>query len=221
MAPSFFVPVSAEALSLRDCIDVCVAAGGTPACASALAIESNVPCNWTMPTGTLECAVWLGHHRQEFGSGAFDSCLASPSAEPAAPVAPPGSHTVGAGYGIPGDCCVLFEGELFEVPCDYHSNFESAAKGLRCLCETPGSVASTTDATAWLDAWTEADLERRRGYLLPAILAVAFLALLPWLISCSVACIRGRCRAARATTTSDTDLHPGLLPCRARHYHQQ
>ena len=217
MQPHFFVPDSAEVLSLRDCIGVCGAAGGTPACASALAIESNVQCNGT-ETGT--CDVWLGHHRREFGSGAFDSCLASLTAEPAASVALAGSYT-GSNYGIIGDCCVLSAGELFEVPCDYHSNFEGAADGLRCLCETPGSVASTADAVAWLDAWTKADLERRRGYLLPAILAVAFLALLPWLISCSVACIRGRCRAARATTTSDTDLHPGLLPCRARHYHQQ
>ena len=207
MAPFFFVPDSVEALSLRDCIGQCGAAGGTPACASALAIASNVPCNWTMSTGTLECAgVWLGHHRHDFSSGAFDSCLASPSAEPAAPVAPSGSHNVGSsGYGIPGDCCLLSAGELFEVPCDYHSSFEGAAKGLRCLCETPGSVASTADAIAWLDAWTAADLERRRGYLLPAILAVAFLALLPWLVSCSVACIRGRCRAARANTTSNEE----------------
>ena len=95
MAPSFFVPVSAEALSLRDCIDVCGAAGGTPACASALAIESNVRCNGTA-AGT--CDVWLGHHRHEFGSGAFDSCLASLTAEPAASVAPAGSYT-GSSYG--------------------------------------------------------------------------------------------------------------------------
>ena len=217
MAPHFFVPDSAEVRSLRDCIGQCGAAGGTPACGSALAIASNVQCNGTETAGT--CDVWLGHHRHEFGSGPFDSCLASSMAEPAAPVAPSYS---GSSYGnAVGDCCVLSAGELFEVPCDYHSNFDNAAKGLRCLCETPGSVASTVDAIAWLDAWTEADLERRRGYLLPAILAVAFLALLPWLISCSVACIRGRCRTARATTTSDTDLHPGLLPCRARHYHQQ
>ena len=91
------------------------------------------------------------------------------------------------------------------MPCDYHSDFDNAAEGLRCLCETPGSVASTTDAVAWLDAWTEADLERRRGYLVPAILTCAVLALLPWLISCSVTCIRSRCCAARATTTSDTE----------------
>ena len=70
--------------------------------------------------------------------------------------------------------------------------------GLRCLCETPGS-ASTADAVAWLDAWTEADLERRRGYLLPAVLACAVLALLPWLVSCIVTCIRGRCRATTAS----------------------
>ena len=194
MAPHFFVPDSAEARSLRDCINVCVAAGGTPACASALAIASNVPCNGT----AAACDVWLGHHRREFGSGPFDSCLASLTAEPAASVALAGIYK-GSSYGIIGDCCILSEGELFEVPCDYHSNFEGAADGLRCLCETPGSVASTADAVAWLDAWIEADLERRRGYLLPALLAVAFIAVLPWLVSCSVTCIRGRCCATTAS----------------------
>jgi len=203
MAPYFFVPDSArEALSLRDCINACVAAGGTPACAAALAIASSVQCNGTATVGT--CDVWLGHHRREFDSGPFDSCLASPTVEPAAPVAPSESYG-GSSYGIPGDCCVLSAGKLFEVPCDYHSNFEGAAKGLRCLCETPGSVASTTDAIAWLDAWTAADLDRRRGYLMPAVLACAFLAVLPWLVSCSVACIRGCCRPARSTATSDTE----------------
>ena len=204
MAPFFFVPDSVEALSLRDCIDQCGATGGTPACASALAIASNVPCNWTMSTGTLECAVWLGHHRREFGSGPFDSCLASLTAEPAASVALAGIYP-GSSYGIIGDCCILSEGELFEVPCDYHSNFEGAADGLRCLCETPGSVASTADAVAWLDAWTAADLERRRGYLVPAILACAVV-------------------GSGALAVAD-QLHRGLhsrpLPHRARHYHQR
>ena len=209
MAPHFFVPDSAEARSLRDCINVCVAAGGTPACASALAIASNVPCNGT----AAACDVWLGHHRREFGSGPFDSCLASLTAEPAASVALAGIYK-GSSYGIIGDCCILSEGELFEVPCDYHSNFEGAADGLRCLCETPGSVASTADAVAWLDAWIEADLERRRGYLLPALLAVAFIAVLPWLVSCSVACIRGRCRAARASTTTNEE--PAAVESRLR-----
>ena len=65
MAPSFFVPVSAEALSLRDCINVCGAAGGMPACASG--------------TEAGTCDVWLGHHRHEFDSGPFNSCLASPT----------------------------------------------------------------------------------------------------------------------------------------------
>ena len=201
MGPSFFVPVSTEALSLRDCINVCGAAGGMPACASALAITSNVQCNGT-EAGT--CDVWLGHHRHEFDNGPFDSCLASPTAEPAAPVALAGQYS-GSNYGIPGDCCVLSAGELFEVPCDYHSNFEGAAQGLRCLCETPGSVASTAEAVAWVDAWTAADLERRRDYLVPAILACAGLALLPWLITCIVACIRGCYRKSRATATSDTE----------------
>ena len=65
MAPSFFVPVSTEALSLRDCINVCGAAGGMPACASG--------------TEAGTCDVWLGHHRHEFDSGPFNSCLASPT----------------------------------------------------------------------------------------------------------------------------------------------
>ena len=202
MAPHFFVPDSAEVRSLRDCIGQCGAAGGTPACASALAIALNVQCNLTETAGT--CDVWLGHHRREFGSGAFDSCLASLTVEPAASVVPAGSYT-GSSYGIIGDCCILSEGELFEVPCDYHSNFVGAASDLRCLCETPGSVASTADAVAWLDAWTAADLERRRGYLVPAILACAVV-------------------GSGALAVAD-QLHRGLhsrpLPHRARHYHQR
>ena len=190
-----FVPDSAPVLSLRACVDVCGAAGGTPACATALTFTSNVTTPCSSLASSDSCGLWLGHHRRQFGSGGvFDHCLTTPTAEPDVPVAPPGRF-VGSSYGIPGDCCILSVGELYEVPCNYHSDFESAATSLSCLCESPASVSSVADIVSWLDAWTVADLERRRAYLVPAILTCAALALIPWLIlcGCRIGSLRGRC----------------------------
>ena len=210
--------VGGPVLSLRACVDVCGAAGGTPACATALALTQNVTTPCSSLTSSGSCGFWLGHHRRQFGGGDMDRCLATPTAEPAAPVAPPGRF-IGSSYGIPGDCCILSAGELFEAPCDYHSNFESAATYLSCLCESHASANSTAGTVAWLDAWTVADLDRRRAYLVPAILMCAALALIPWLIlrGCSTGSLRGCCPpAARHTAANEQDEATGAPSRRLR-----
>ena len=125
--------------SLRECVILCAAIGGAPACPDP-----------TLDLSLFEDAAWLGLRRPEWtAGGAFSLCIngGTPSLSSAVM---PRELDWESGYGA---CAVAYRGNIYEAPCDLHSPFTYLDR--HCACTIPGNVHSAE--IQWLDSWKAAE----------------------------------------------------------------